>query len=250
MVPAELSALKIRYQAAKKALAAKKLSAVGSQLEKAIKEQGKAIISTSFDFLWEWLILGTVAYESYRRQLINGARKRAAFANDVRRSSVDSYLFGSEPDIVYAALSVNERGLSSYGNVTAVLRSKSIADRTVALEMNSFDFTTMAASNGWSVEKPLPAGYLSSWNEKHKLGLIKNKGVMEKPLEHNILCDLVLHSEGNRATDRFIELYIFGRIIAAAVEKITLPLAFVSGLDALSLARLAELKRKFTIEEY
>ncbi len=249
-VPAEVEALELRYNEAKASLLTAGLENEGDYLADTVKSIGKAVINTQFNFLWEWLVRNTFSYQSYRRQLINGARIKAAFEHDVNRTFADTALFGSEIDIIYAALSINESGVMSYGDITVLLKTPSIEKRTSALERNSFPFIDDVMKKGWVFRKPLPAGYMCIWATNHKLAVAKLHTFLKKALNLDDLSGLILRSTGDRATDEFIELYIYGKIAASVIEKIRIPSSITGTFNAKDKLRLKELKSKFNVEEY
>ncbi len=249
-LPLEIKALEERYLLAKDHLLKNSLSDKGDELEIAVKKNGKGIINTQFEFLWEWLIRNNFSYESYRRQLINGARMKAKFENDVNRTLADTILFGSAIDIIYSALSIDEEGIMSYGDITIILKDLSIQKRTSALEKNSFFFIDDISNKGWTWNKPLPAGCMAVWHDVFKLSLSKLFLNLHKDSTYSDLARLILKSSGNRLTDEFIELYIFGKIIGSAIEKIRIPLKLVKTFSKKGQLQLVELQKKFKVECY
>ena len=246
----EVTALEQRYSIAIKNLSSSGLISEVNALIYEVNNNGKAIINTSIDFLWEWLVKGNNGYESYRRQIINNSRPKAKFENDVKRALHDSILFGSTNDIIYSALTIDDQGLISYGEATIFLKIPSIKNRTSALETNSYFFVEEAVKIGWTFDKPLPPGFMSTWFTKDKLGVSKLEKKLKKGMKKVELARLILNSHGNRSTDEFIELYIFGKIIESTLEKIRIPFSTKTSADLKKRLKLSELEKKFTIEYY
>lgn len=244
-MPTEELALEKRYREAMAGITHDGLEKEHQLLESAIIMSGRAVINTSFDFLFKWL-KENKAYKSYRRLVLSNERSKAKFEDDVNRSVADSALFGSEADIIYAALSVNEQGLSSYGETTVVLRVSPIEGRVSALETNSFFFLELMTRNGWIFGNPLPAGYMAGWDKKHWLATAKLAKDLKKGITVEEIGKIVLTSIGDRSTDSFIELYIYGKIIPSVIEKIKLPIA----LKKSNTRRVNELEKKYHIEYY
>lgn len=178
--------------------------------------------------------------------MLSNERPKAKFEDDVNRSIVDAALFGSESDIIYAALSVNEDGLSSYGETTVVLKVPPVEKRTSALETNSFFFIKWVIENGWTFGNPLPAGYMTVWDEKHRLATVKLAKNLKKGITADEIAKIIITSKGDRASDSFIELYIYGKIIPSVIEKVKLPV----GLKKSNTRQVNELERKYSIEYY
>jgi len=246
----EVSSLENRYQKAISNLKTDNLQKEATELTDEVNSNGKAVINTSIEFLWKWLVVGTHEYVSYRRQIIDNSRPTAKFENDVMRSFHDSILFGSTNDIIYSALSIDEHGLISYGEATLILKTSSIENRTSALETNSFFFVKKAIKDGWKIDEPLPPGFMSTWFTKDKLCLSKLEKKLKTGLKKEELARLVLTSNGNRVDDEFVELYIFGKIVGSSLEKIKIPSDVKTSADPKTRSRLLELERKYKVEYY
>lgn len=250
MIVAEVTALSKRYIDARDRLKAFSLDTEADLLESEIKIKGKAVLNLKFDFLWDWLMHSGRSYQSYRRTVTSNLRDRAKFENDLRRSIVESALFGSHVDIIYAALTIDERSVPSYGPITVVLRTSNIEHRTSALEKNSFFFVRDAEAVGWTTSQPLPPGHMAPWSGFDRLCLVKLQDFLKKSISKAEIADALLSSDGDRAADEFVELYIYGNIIAPGVEKIKIPVSLIKDFDTKAKAQLDELKSKYVVEEY
>jgi hypothetical protein len=251
LLPIEIQALQNRYSLAKQELRSKNLSNEVRLLEENIISNGRAIINTSFDFLWKLFFESTVSYQSYRRLVLENLRQSAEFQNDLNRSVADSFLFGSAIDIIYAALSINERGVTSYGDVSIILKIDSIEKRTSALETNSFYFFSNLVNKGvLKFGKPFPPGFMSTWRDKHKLAVAKLKDSILSGDDFQRIAHLILNSYGDRANDEFIELYIYGKIIEASIEKVVIPSTLKFASDRKIELRINELSKKINLDFY
>jgi hypothetical protein len=246
-IRSEVLALDQKYSAAITGLKANGLEKETNELVHEINTNGKAIINTNIDFLWEWLVKGSGSYVGYKRLVINNSRPKAKFENDVKRTLHDSILFGSA-DLIYSALTIDEQGLTSYGEATIILKIPSIQNRTSALETNSYFFVEEAVKLGWTIDKPLPAGFMSTWFTKDKLGVSKLEKRLKKGMQKDEMARLILTSYGNRSTDEFIELYIFGKIVETTIEKIKIPSSVKTSSDYRERLKLSEIGKKFNIE--
>lgn len=249
-IKSEVLALEQNYLDAISNINTDGLNDEATELTTEVNNNGKAIINTSIDFIWEWLVKGNGPYESYRRQIIKNSRPRANFANDVQRALHDSLLFGTNIDIIYSALTIDEKGLSSYGEAAIILTIPPIINRTSALKMNSYLFIEEAVKSGWTIDKPLPPGFMSTWITKDKLCISKLAKKLIKGMKKEEFARLILTSYGDRSTDEFIELYIFGKIVESTLEKIKIPSSAKSSADYKKRLKLSELERKFLIEYY
>jgi hypothetical protein len=212
------------------------------------KQNGKAVINTNIDFLWQWLLENRTEYLSYRRQIINNFRAKAAFENDNKRATVDSVLYGSENDFIYSALSTDETGVVSYGETLIILKNTSIEFRTSAFEENSYYFVNKLTDKGWKFGERIPSGYFSIWNQKHKLAGAKYFNLINKGDSIEQFNRIILTSTGDRQNDHFIELHIDGKITAANVEKIVIPQKTVSKFTRFQILRFESLKKRYLIQ--
>ncbi len=249
-IPSEITALDKRYNDATIFVQTQNLGSELKALESEVINHGKAVINTNLDFLWQWLINQSADYTSYRRQIINRSRPKALYEDDNRRVITDSALFGSEIDIIYAALSTDETGLNSYGGVTIILKTKSIESRTSALETNSYLFLDSARSNGWALFQPLPAGFMAVWPDNFKLAAAKLAKSLKPGISGTEIARLILTSTNDRKTDVFIELFVYGEIVSTVIEKIKIPSALKTSLNAKARLRLNELEKKVKIDYY
>jgi hypothetical protein len=179
-----------------------------------------AVVNVSARYAIDFLESDTLLYATYAKLVELGARRPAVGVDDARRRSVESILFGSYGESVrYAALSLGGVGLIAYGPVTMVLRELAIAQRASLLEENSFSFVE---SHKLRPGLPIPRGYRCPWPTRHHLAMAKC-GV--KVDEHTTIAEQreLLLQPDTRATDEFIEVFIFGPFGRGAIERIVLP---------------------------
>jgi len=250
LIPSEVAKLDANYKVAKEILRDKMLKREGALFESEVQVKGKAVINLDFKYLWEWLMHGSTDYMSYRRLVLQNIRPRATFLNDNVRSSVETALFGSEVDIIYAALTVNDLGLSSYGPISVVLHAKQIEKRTSLLEKNSFLFIEDAIGLGWNLFKPLPTGHFAPWTKRSKLAINKVYQQITQNISEGEMAQLVLKSTGDRSLDDFFELYIYGQINKGVVELIKFPVYLLEKMSEEELIQYEELKNNYKVEEY
>jgi hypothetical protein len=120
--------------------------------------------------------------------------------------------------IVFAALSLDQRGDPYYGDFSITIRSDSIASRATVFHENSYWFLE---SRGIKAVGEVPAGYRTTWDDRGKLAVAKLSSKIAKGLKDNEFPALLLHpsSSGNDDGD-FIEVHIYEGILGAAIECI------------------------------
>jgi hypothetical protein len=158
-------------------------------------------------------------YSTYYKTSEADVRIPAAREDDRKRRMIDSWLFrGYAKEIVFAALSLNEGGLTSYGNgeIVAILKDEMIELRSTLLEMNSYDF----ANKYFALDKPVPPGHKSNWANRHMLATAKLYGKIEPGMNESEYADILLHSNGSRNSDDFMEVHIYGPILQSAFSSV------------------------------
>jgi hypothetical protein len=124
---------------------------------------------------------------------------------------------GYAAEIRYAALSLDGRGLKSFGSYAIKLREVTIIERATLLEDNSYQFIW---KHNIQPREDIPPGYKATWRERHKLAVAKLAGQISSGTTEQEHSKILLFSEGDRATDEFIEVHIYGRFDNKAIESV------------------------------
>jgi len=171
-----------------------------------------AVVNADASFLRTFLNSDRALYATYRKQLEAGTRTPAQEEFDKERASAEALLFGTNAIIVYAALAVAGQGLTSYGHAAMRLKTEAIDARASLLDENSFTFCRKH-------RLPFPSGHRSTWDERADLVL----AVLGEKIVAGATDDLpalLLFSEGDRQTDQFIEVHIWGEFSNAAIGRV------------------------------
>ena len=180
-----------------------------------------AVVNVSVRYAIDFLESATLLYATYAKLVESGARRPAPGGDDAKRRSVESLLFGSYgEEMRYAALSIGGQGLVSYGPVTMVLRELAVAQRASLLEKNSYEFVE---DHKLRPGLPLPTGHRCPWSTRHHLAMAKCGSKIDDRTTDAQHRALLLRQGSGRATDEFIEVYIFGPFGRGAVERLVLP---------------------------
>ena len=177
-----------------------------------------AIINVNLNYLYTFITNDKELYSNYSLQIRGEIRKPAMADNDKTRRVVESLMFGNYAEkIRYAALSLDGSGLKSYGKYTLKLKEIAIKQRATLMEDNSYHFIK---KHSITIDQSIPLGYRSSWQNRHKLVISKIfKKVSKKTLPEDYP-NILLYSSGDRATDKFIEIHIYGAFDKNAVDSI------------------------------
>jgi len=132
-----------------------------------------AVVSMSSDRLRSLATNSNELYSNYHLAVRAQSRRPAKVRNDQARSAVDGRLWGvAASEIRYAALSLDGKGLKSYGDCFVTLDEAFIAHRSSVLADNSFVFL-----KDLTFGEELPTGFRSNWEERHKVAVAESYAV-------------------------------------------------------------------------
>ncbi len=210
----EVSALEDRYrQALEDAKERNALERV-KEFEAAIRDQSQVVIAMDSGVLFNLATGSIPLFSNYQSMVRAGLRRPALLPNDQRRMAVDGKLWGTfGSEIRYGALSLDRRGLSSYGEFFATLRNLNIEDRATVLSTNSFDFVERTPGE-------LPLGHRSNWKRRHLVAVAKCAHLISEFSEAKTFPAILMTSGATRANDEFIEVHIYGPFDFQAIESI------------------------------
>jgi hypothetical protein len=180
-------------------------------------------------------------YAPYGAQVDAGTRGPAETRHDQRRRGVDAALFGSYGRRVsYAALSLDGRGLTSYGPVTLELTDVSVVARASVLEENSYDFTARHRAGG---APGAPHGFRAPWPTRHLVALAKLGGRVEAGADETAFARLLMQPATRRSDDQFIEVHVWEGFDLRAVRRVRMPARPSPEATAAELESLREVLR-------
>ena len=177
------------------------------------------VINMSIAALQTLITQDQALYWNYYKGVRSSTRKAASLIRDRERTGVDGTLFGQIGEqLISAALSLECRGLISYGAFCVQLREVAISKRSSLLEENSYFFVDR---HHIVAGKPIPLGYLCSWGNRHKIAVAKLASRLDRTTSDKDHQLILLSSTGDRGLDDFIEIQIYGSFDNNAVEKIS-----------------------------
>jgi hypothetical protein len=98
-----------------------------------------------------------------------------------------------------------------------VLKDIAIKARATLLEENSYKFYDKFKAE---IADNFPLGYRAIWDERHKLVVIKLADLINVTTTSDDFPGILLPCTGDRETDKFIEVHIYGTFDNAAVETV------------------------------
>jgi hypothetical protein len=235
----DLDALERRYQAALVAAVERGCDTVVRDLM-AAASRSKAVIARWIDDVERLARGDKQVYATYYQQRRCQARQPDGDPWDALREPTDQALFGEQKEhIRFAALTLDGIGVLNYGDWSLVLRTPMIQRRASTFEDNTAVFMG---------ERKVPLtdiiaavrGYRASWDDRAKLCVAKLGGAVTPATTPAHFAGLLLmHGPpGKMATDRFVEVHIWGPLTIRTVERVILK---KSG-DSRRLAKKARIK--------
>jgi hypothetical protein len=136
------------------------------------------------------------------------------------RTAVEGILFGSwGGSISYAALSLDGRGLPSYGPVSIQLKEAAIEHRASVLQGNSYHFVQ---KHRLVQGDPLPRGYRAPWRTRGDVASAKlGDTVKKQSMKDKDRARLLLSPGKSRSDDDFVEVHVFGPFNREAIACIS-----------------------------
>lgn len=177
-----------------------------------------AVFNVDIGFLHSFITVEKALYVSYSLGVRGQLRKPAKGENDRHRTTVEGMMFGSYGEnIRYAALSLDGTGVKSYGKYSLRFRDVAIDRRASLLEDNSYVFVE---KHGMKAGTEIPPGYRSTWEDREKLALAKLAQQITPSTSEAEYAQILLFSEGDFETDRFIEVHIYGPFDVNAIDSV------------------------------
>jgi hypothetical protein len=218
---AERAALNSRYDSACRDAAGHGTEAVLEDFEKAIANS-KAVIARSASEVHRLTTNDRELYPTFYNLIEAGVKLPEGGKWDALRMVADAAFFtGYAKDIRFAALSLEEVGLSNYGSCSIVLRTEMIAHRASALEENSVLFVDHHEILMKNADQ-LPPGYRSTWDERSKLCVAKLFNKIDAATRPDEYSEILLRQGATSIDDEFIEIHIWGPMTIRTIEQVTL----------------------------
>ena len=205
----------------------------------------KPVVAIEVNFGTSLFETARAFYASYAQQVRGGLRAPATDTNDAHRRIVDTLIYdGYGEDICFAALSLDGRGVTSWGSIYLELDPATVAYRSTVLEENAYffvrnhDLTLQTLPN----RVDILAGYLAEWDERHKLVAAKlAPRASALPNPPDFATTLISPGSGRADVD-FLEVHIYGTFNYQAVASVrALGAQYTQPINALQFAAFTHL---------
>lgn len=216
----ERLALAARYNEAVASAEARGVTSELSAFEAAVAGS-KAVMNRNISVLAEWLNSANPLFLNYYKQVEVLGRAPNGSDWDEQRGTAESAI---NPhcyrELHFAALTLNDVGMSYYGAYAVILKSVTIEDRASIFERNPFIFNAM--HHVVAGRKP-PLGYRCRWAERGILAAAKlHTGIRRGDADARFQAVLMGPDMASPDCD-YVEVHIYGSINRAGIETIIGP---------------------------
>lgn len=234
--PDEKVALDARYRNAMRSARGKGSRTILRRFEDAVG-RSKAVICRSLSVVQRFMSDDEQLYNTFYNMVDSNARIPEDNRWDRSREAVDAMLFPHyHRHMCFAALSLNDKGPTGYGDHCMVLRTAFIANRASTFEENTYVF---AEKHRLVATEPVPPGYRATWDDRARLAVAKLESALGPGTTDSEFPEVLLDSTGKRDGD-LVEVHIYDTIHRRAIEKVIGPRAVKRGDGPI----VASLKRK------
>jgi len=218
--PDEVQALARRLHDAEVSTAARKCREILEKFGIAVLGS-KAIISRSLSTVQDLVENDRRTYTNFQKQLAYGARVAEDNEFDRVRTQFEAALFPNfHQDMLFAMLSLNNRGLVGYGAYAMILKEDMIAHRASVFEENMF---TLSAKRGFLLHEPIPPGFRAVWEERHTLAKAKLHSEIGPGTSEADFPAILVRDRGGSGNSDFIEVHIYGPVNRYTIERVLGP---------------------------
>jgi len=218
--PDEVVALEQRYLAAFSDATARGADTALLDFEAEVR-QSKAVLARTANELQRLATSDKQIYATYYELLRAGVISHAGDRWAVLRALADEAMFpGYKEEIRFAALTLDMRGLSNYGDCFVVFRNDMIAHRASTFEENSTMFMRHHRIQMSEADK-LPRGYRATWDDRSWLCAAKLFRRIDAHTPKDEYSKLLLRQGATTADDDFVEVHVWGPMTARTFEQVS-----------------------------
>lgn len=215
--PEERAALDQRVREAEAAASAKGAAQVLAQFRAAVRGS-QAVLCRPLGVVQTLVGSDNELYPTFYQLVNAGARLPEEGPFDRGRPAVDATLFPHyHAQIRFAALTLDGKGLTSYGDFALLLKEVTIKERATVFEGNSFLFCQRQRVVAGT---PPPAGYRAIWQERDRLAAAKLHAAVGPATGPEEFPGILLKAGQQTDEDDFIEVHIYGPLHRRGIERV------------------------------
>ncbi len=146
-----------------------------------------------------------------------GLLRPSSAAMEASRQSAEPLVFLNYYEkIQFAALTIDDTALFTYGNCAMFFQENKIANRATVLEENCVFFCQRRDIG--PARPTIPPGYRATWAQRADLVIAKLGPRLSTTMQEADLPSMLLSSGSDPSKDDFVEVHIFDRIHRSAIE--------------------------------
>ncbi len=213
----EIRALEERFQRAQEFAAGQGCSAVLNLFQDAV-QSSQAVICRSLSIVKNFVSSDNELYASFYQLVGMEARRPEDTSTEYRRLVADVLLFPYYfEQIRFAALTLDGRGATGWGDCSMALREAPIRDRATVFEENSLYFSERM---DLGVNRPVPPGYRATWDRREKLAAAKLASFLRPDMTPAEFPQVILRPAATPRGEDFIEVHVYGPLHRLNVERV------------------------------
>lgn len=212
----EVEALATRVEAAWASARARGTGAVLAEFE-AVASGSQAVMSRRLDAMQDWVTGQSELWHSFHHQVAMGRVPQENGWDEGREaaeSTINPYVFQS---LNFAALSLDGKGLVSYGPYAVTLADATIEHRATVFEENPFYFNRKHKL--YAGMKP-PQGYRAVWSQRGTLAVAKLHGNISSDMDASAFPTVLMEDRRADPDCDFIEVHIYGAVNRQSITRV------------------------------
>jgi hypothetical protein len=180
----------------------------------------RAVVARPLAAIQDLLDNEKVNYTTYHLQLQSQARVPNEGFDKVRTQFEAALHPNFHQEIRYAALTLDDQWLKSFGEYAMILRSEMIENRATLFEENPWLFATRQRI---LLGQSLPLGYRSTWKDRGKLAQAKCHSKLSAKTERVEYPNILMQDGEARFEEDYVEVHIYGPFNRYSIEKVIGP---------------------------
>jgi len=218
--PEEIRALEERFRIAEAKAAGRGCASVLADFRGSMLG-AEAVLCRSLSVVQSLISSDNELYASFYDLVGMGARRPEDTPVELRRQLADDILFPHYRDKMrFAALSLNGRGVTRYGECNLALREAHIQDRATVLEENSLYFCSRWDLGVKSFTMPL--GFRAPWNRRDQLAVAKLEPQLQVGMSSDSFAGVLVRAGASSEEDDFVEVHVYGPLHRRSVSRLAI----------------------------
>lgn len=211
--------LNSRYESATSSLEVKGATAVSQEFQDAVNSSN-VVMARSLTQMIPVIANENQLVATFHGQVAANARLAEQNEFDQTREAFESKIYPYDyKDIHYAALSLNNIGISYFGNCHIKFKNDLIKRRSTVFEENVYDFLKKYQVQTTGNSK-VPKGFRAAWDQRGKLAVCKLHSMLNSETSSEEFQGIVSCEDPVKGND-FIEVHIYGNIHLKSFDVIT-----------------------------